>query len=37
MLEMCENLSEFYPKEISKINERMEHFRSVEKFWKNKK
>ena len=37
MLEMCENLSEFYPKEISKINERMEHFRSFEKFWKNKK
>ena len=37
MLEMCDNLFEFYPKEIAKINERVEYFRKVQKFWKNKK
>ena len=36
MLEMCKNLFEFYPKEIAKIDERIKHFKKVEKYWKNK-
>lgn|SRR3990167_5634915 len=37
MLELCNNLFEFYPREIGKINERMKHFEKVQKFWKSKK
>lgn len=37
MLELCDNLFEFYPKEIGKINERIKHFKKVQKFWKSKK
>ena len=37
MLEMCDNLFEFYPKEIAKINERVEYFQKVQKFWKDRK
>jgi len=33
MLEMCEVLLQFYPKEIQKINERIERFRAVREFW----
>lgn len=37
MIEMCDNLLDFYPKEILKINERMDHFEKVKKYWQNKK
>jgi len=37
MIEMCDNLLEFYPKEILKINQRIEHFEKVKKYWQNKK
>lgn len=37
MIEMCDNLLEFYPKEILKINKRMDHFKKVKQYWKNKK
>jgi hypothetical protein len=33
MLQLCDVLLEFYPREIGKINERIEHFRSVQQFW----
>jgi hypothetical protein len=33
MLELCDVLMEFYPREISKITERMEYFERVHKFW----
>jgi hypothetical protein len=33
MLELCEVLFEFYPKEIVKINDRIEYFRQVQEFW----
>ena len=36
MLEMCENLFEFYPKEIAKIDERIKYFEKVQKYWKKK-
>ena len=36
MLEMCDTLFEFYPKEIAKINERVEYFQKVQKFWKDR-
>ena len=36
MLELCNTLLEFYPKEIGKINERIERFEQVKKFWKKK-
>lgn len=36
MLELCDTLLEFYPKEIGKIGERIDHFKKVRKFWKNK-
>ena len=37
MLELCDTLLEFYPKEISKIGERIDHFKQVRKFWEKKK
>lgn len=36
MLEMCERLFEFYPAEIVKINGRIEHFKKVYKFWRER-
>ena len=36
MLELCETLFEFYPREIEKINERIEHFRKIKKTWEEK-
>ena len=33
MLELCDVMLEFYPKEISKIGERLEHFRGVRESW----
>lgn len=37
MLELCDTLLEFYPKEISKIGERIDRFKKVRKFWEKKK
>ncbi len=33
MLELCDVLMEFYPKEISKITGRIDHFKQVRDFW----
>lgn len=33
MLEMCEVLFEFYPKEVAKIGDRIGYFRQVQEFW----
>ncbi|AFY74581.1 hypothetical protein Syn7502_02620 [Synechococcus sp. PCC 7502] len=35
MLELCDTLSEFYPREITKIEERLSHFAKVKEFWLN--
>lgn len=37
MLDLCDNLFEFYPREIEKINDRISYFKKVRKFWENKK
>ena len=37
MIEMCDNLLDFYPKEILKINERIDYFEKVKKYWQEKK
>lgn len=36
MLELCDTLLEFYPKEIGKITERIDHFKRIRKFWEKK-
>ncbi len=36
MLELCDVLLEFYPKEIGKISERINYFRRVKKQWEKK-
>lgn len=36
MLDLCDNLFEFYPKEIGKITERIDYFKKIRKFWKKK-
>lgn len=33
MLELCDVLFEFYPKEITKINDRIGYFKQVQEFW----
>jgi hypothetical protein len=33
MLELCDMILDFYPREITKINERIEHFQSVRDHW----
>lgn len=33
MLELCDRLFEFYPREISKITERITHFEKIRDFW----
>lgn len=35
MLELCDNLDLFYPKEISKIQERIDRFKKVREFWES--
>jgi hypothetical protein len=35
MLELCDTLAEFYPREIAKIEERLTHFGRVREFWLN--
>lgn len=36
MLELCDTLFDFYPREISKINERIKYFKKVRAFWEKK-
>ena len=36
MLELCDTLFEFYPKEIGKIGERIDYFKKVRRFWEKK-
>lgn len=36
MLELCDTMLEFYPKEIGKICERINHFKKIRKFWEKK-
>lgn len=36
MLELCDTLLEFYPKEIGKISGRIARFKKVRKFWEKK-
>lgn len=36
MLMLCETMFEFYPREISKIQERLTRFANVKSFWENK-
>jgi len=33
MIELCDVLFQFYPKEIAKINDRIEYFQQVREFW----
>jgi hypothetical protein len=35
MLNFCDRLLEFYPKEISKITNRIAHFEKIREFWEN--
>jgi len=37
MLELCNSLFEFYPREIEKISDRVAYFKEVKKFWEKKK
>lgn len=37
MLELCDNLFEFYPKEIEKIDNRISYFKKVREYWENRK
>lgn len=36
MLSLCDRMDVFYPREISKINERIDYFRAVRTFWEGK-
>ena len=36
MLELCDTMFEFYPKEIEKIGERINYFKKIRKFWEKK-
>jgi hypothetical protein len=36
MLELCDTMLEFYPKEIGKISERIEHFKKIRMVWEKK-
>ncbi len=35
MLELCDVLAGFYPREIAKIGERLSYFSKVKEFWIN--
>jgi hypothetical protein len=37
MLEFCDNVLQFYPREIIKINKRIGKFEKVKEFWLAKK
>ncbi len=36
MIELCDTLLEFYPKEIAKISDRIKRFEEVKSYWENK-
>src|SRR3989338_4282736 len=36
MLELCDTMFEFYPKEIGKIGERLDHFKKIRKAWEKR-
>lgn len=36
MVELCDSLLDFYPREINKIGQRIEYFQKVRAFWENK-
>lgn len=36
MLSLCDELELFYPKEIAKIEDRLDYFKTVRTFWENK-
>lgn len=36
MLSLCEAMLEFYPKEIAKIHDRVEHFRAAKSYWEGR-
>jgi len=36
MLELCDIMLEFYPKEVCKIKERIEHFKKIKAVWEKK-
>ena len=37
MLSLCDTMDAFYPREINKINERIDYFKAVRSFWEAKK
>lgn len=37
MMDLCDIMLEFYPKEVSKIAERIDRFKEIRKFWQKKK
>ena len=36
MLELCDTMLEFYPKEIGKIGERIDYFKKIRRIWERK-
>ena len=36
MLELCDAMSSFYPKEVAKISQRLDYFEKVRRFWQDK-
>lgn len=36
MLDFCDRLLEFYPREMGKITDRIDHFRKIREFWESK-
>lgn len=36
MLELCDTMLEFYPKEVGKTKERIDHFKKIKKVWEKK-
>jgi hypothetical protein len=37
MVGLCDKLLEFYPAEILKIGDRIEHFKKIKRYWLDKK
>ena len=36
MLELCDTLDDFYPREIAKVKNRIHHFKQVREQWEEK-
>lgn len=36
MIELCDTLLEFYPKEIAKIDQRISHFQKIRERWEQR-